>query len=265
MNAKPCNPNNAIDVTAFVIIFDRFFTEQEENKLLALQAIFKEELPHFSRNTKVAIMMHDASASKQPEHTVKEAGCKLQRFETNGKISWSLNVMDNQIIVTCQFYDRWNTVWEQTNRYIQETLKLLDIQSLSVQACVLQVVDRFVEDNTAAYSICDVFDENTAYLTSKTAMAGKLWHVHQGWFEEKTKTQKILNILNLGTNDDGTGIITTIDHSLQLQFLPKPKPATQFFDPEKGYEKHFNFLHERNKEVVKSLLNETQRNAVSLT
>jgi uncharacterized protein (TIGR04255 family) len=194
MNPTPINATNAIDAAAFIIIFDRLFTEQEENRLSILQSVFKEKLPHFSRTTKVT-MTHDTNLPEQSKHVVKEAGCKLQRFEPDGKISWSLNVIENQITVTCQLYDRWDAVWEQTKGYIQETLKLLDMPSLKVQGCVLQVVNRFIEDNTS-YDIYNVFDKKTAYLTTHAEKAGVLWHVHQGWFAEKSKGQKILNILN---------------------------------------------------------------------
>lgn len=258
MSAAPINSANAIDAAAFVVLFNRPFTEKEETNLLALKEIFKEELPDFSRNMQVSF---EQQAGKQPVHSVKESGLKLQKFEPSGKIGWILTIIENRLIVTCQSYDRWNKVWVQTDKYIQATLKLLDLSSLSVQACVLQYVDRFTEKSTSAYDIHEVFDKKTVYLTSKATSAGKLWHVHQGWFDEKGADEKILNVLNLGTNEDSGKIITTIDHSLQLQFL-KPKPAKKFFDRQKKYEQDFVFLHEKNKDVIKSLLNQKQRKAL---
>jgi len=258
MTATPINSANAIDAAAFVVLFNRPFTEKEETKLLVLKEIFKDELPDFSRTTKVTFK-HEAG--KPPEHLVKESGLKLQKFEPSGKIGWVVNVIENQIVVTCQSYDRWNKVWGQADKYIQAALKHLDLNSLSVQACVLQYVDRFTEKSTLAYDVNEVFDKKTAYLTSKANSVGKLWHVHQGWFDEKSADEKILNVLNLGTNEDSGKIITTIDHSLQLQFL-KPKPAKKFFDAKKEYAKAFLFLHESNKNVIKSLLNQKQRKAL---
>jgi len=259
MTATPINSANAIDAAAFVVLFNRPFTEKEETKLLALKETFKDELPDFSRTTKVTFK-HETG--KPPEHVVKESGLKLQKFEPSGKIGWVVNVIENQLVVTCQSYDRWDKVWGQTDRYVQAALKHLDLDSLSIQACVLQFVDRFTEKNTS-YNIHEVFDKKTPYLTSKAAAAEKLWHVHQGWFDEKSADEKILNVLNLGTNEDTGKIITTIDHSLQLQFS-KPKMAKKFFDAKKEYAKAFLFLHESNKNVVKSLLNQRQRKAVGL-
>ncbi len=260
MSATPINSANAIDAAAFVVFFNRPFTEKEEAKLLALKETFKDELPDFSRTTKVT-SKHEAG--KPPEHLVKESGLKLQKFEPSGKIGWVVNVIENQIVVTCQSYDRWNKVWAKADLYIQAALKHLDLSSLSVQACVLQFVDRFTEKSTT-YNIHEVFDKKTAYLTSKATIADKLWHVHQGWFDEKSTDEKILNVLNLGTNKDNGKIVTTIDHSLELQFISKPKIAKKFFDAKKEYAKAFLFLHKNNKNVVKSLLNQKQRKAIGL-
>lgn len=262
MPAAPVNQENAIDAAAFVVLFNRPFTEKEETSLLALKEIFRDELPDFSRTTMVTVK-HEAG--RPPEHVVKESGLRLQKFEPSGKVGWVLNILENQLVITCQSYDRWNNVWAQSEKYMKAALRLLDINSLSVQACMLQYVDRFIEKSSSAYTTHDVFDKKTSYLTAKAATAGKLWHVHQGWFEERSPDERILNILNMGTTEDRGNIVTTIDHSLQLQFLPKPKPAKRFFDAKKEYQKAFLILHEKNKDVVKSLLNSNQRKAVGLT
>lgn len=260
MNATPINSANAIDAVAFVIFFNRPFTEKEEAKLLVLKEKFKNELPDFSRTTKV-LVKHEAG--KVSEHLVSESGIKLQRFEPSGKIGWILNIIENKIVVTCQSYDRWDNVWELTDKYIRAALEQLELSSLTVQACVLQYVDRFTE-KSGMYNILDVFDKKTIYLTSSASGAGKLWHVHQGWFDELTSGEKILNVLNLGTNEENGRIITTIDHSLQLQFTPKAKAAKKFFDNKEEYKKSFALLHENNKKVIKSLLNPKQRKAIGL-
>jgi uncharacterized protein (TIGR04255 family) len=261
MSAKPINSTNAIDAVAFVVLFNRPFTEKEDGDLLQLKEMFKDELPNFSKNTIVTLKQE---SGRQPEHVVKESGLKLQKFEPNGKIGWILNITDGQLIITCQSYDRWDKVWAQTDKYIKATLKLLNLASLSVQACVLQYIDRFFTEESTKYNIYEVFDENTKYLTKKSIEVEKLWHVHQGWFDKKSENEKILNILNLGTSEDNNNIITTIDHSLQLQFISNPKPANKFFDDKKEYEKVFSFLHEKNKDIIKSLINQEQRKAVGL-
>lgn len=258
MSAKPINSKNAIDAVAFVVLFNRHFTEKEDSDLLQLKEVFKDELPNFSKNTIVTLKQE---LGRQPEHVVKESGLKLQKFEPSGKIGWILNITEGQLIITCQSYDRWDKVWAQTDKYIKATLKLLNLASLSVQSCVLQYIDRFTEESTK-YNIYEVFDESTKYLTKKSIEVEKLWHVHQGWFDKKSDDGKILNILNLGTSEDNNKIITTIDHS--LQFISNPKPAGKFFDDKKEYGKVFSFLHEKNKDIIKSLINQKQRKAVGL-
>lgn len=259
MNAAPINSTNAIDSVVFAVLFNRPFTKKEENKLLALRDSLKNDLPIFSQDMRLETKIENDTIVQQ---STKKAGIKLQKIEPNGKIGWMLHITDHQIVISCQAYDRWDRVWEQTEKYLQSVIRLLDLGSLTVRACMLQYVDRFIQKSTDDYSVYDVFDKKNPYLTAKSVSAGKLWHVHQGWFDNKLASEKVLNILNLGTEEGDGKTITTIDHSLHLQFLSKLKPAKKFFDAKKEYKKSFDFLHEENKEVIKSLINQEQRKAL---
>lgn len=259
MNAEPINSTNAVDSVVFAVLFNRPFSENEENKLLALKEIFSNDLPIFSQDMRFETKIENEKIVQQ---STKRAGIKLQRIEPNGKVGWMLHITDDQIVISCQTYDRWGRVWGQTEKYFQEVIGLLDRGSLTVQVCVLQYVDKFICKNTEDYSVFDVFDNENQFLTNKSISAGKLWHVHQGWFDMKSKDERVLNILNLGTEEGDHKIITSIDHSLHLQFLSKPRPAKSFFDRKKEYQKVFYSLHEKNKDVIRTLLNQQQRNAL---
>lgn len=259
MGVTPINSTNAIDTVAFVIVFNRSFIEKEENKLLTLKDTLKDDLPIFSQDMRFETKIKD---DKITEQIAKKTGIRLQRVEPNGKIGWMLNVVENQLIISCQAYDRWNRVWTMADKLIQSSLKCLGVESLSVKSFALQYVDRFTQESSSDYSVYDVFNKKNNYLTVQSASAGKLWHVHQGWFEQISAEEKILNILNLGTTETEGKIITTIDHSLHFQFFPEPKPAKRLFNVEKDYKKAFDSLHMKNKDVIKLLLNQKQQKSL---
>lgn len=262
MAAVPINLTNAIDAVAFVIVFDRTFTEKEENKLLKLQEDLKKDLPLFSQDVLIGTKIENEIIVTQD---VKKSGIKLQKIEPNGKIGWSLHILGNQIIITCKSYDRWDKVWTKVEKYLNNTVKLLELKDLSVSAVVLQYIDRFTESASGKYKLENVFSKETEYLTQHTKNVGKLWHVHQGWFETGVSAkEKVLHVLNLGTTEHLKKILTTIDHALQLQFIEKPKNAKEFFDSKKEYKKVFDSLHRKNKDIIKSLLNNSLRKAIGL-
>lgn len=261
MSSVPINSANAIDAVAFAIVFNREFNEKEQNKLLGLQKVFEKDLPQFSQDMLVDTKIESETVIKQD---VKKSGIRLQKIEADGKISWVLHILSNQIIITCSSYDRWNNVWNNVDKYLKESVKLLDLADINVNAVVLQYIDKFTENNGKKYNVKNVFNSETEYLTSNVKNIGKLWHVHQGWFEDVPNKEKILHVLNLGTIDNSEKILTTIDHSLRLQFVEKPKVAKKFFDKNKEYKKTFELLHEKNKNLLKSLLNKKQCEAIGL-
>lgn len=261
MTAVPINSANAIDAAAFVIIFDRSFTEKEENKLLGLQKTLEKDLPQFSQDMIIGAKLENEKITTQD---VRKSGIKLQKIEPNGKVGWSLHVFGNQIIISCRSYDRWNKIWTKVDKYLKNSIKLLDLNDINVTAIVLQYVDRFTENDSGKYNLENVFNKETEYLTQHAKKAGKLWHVHQGWFESVSSKEKILHVLNLGATEHSKKILTTIDHSLQLQFIDKPKNAKKFFDSKKDYQKAFDSLHQKNKDIIKALINHNQCKAIGL-
>lgn len=262
MSAVPINSTNAIDAAAFAVVFDRSFTDQEQNKFLVLQKTFEKELPNFSRGAVFGAKFENNKIINQES---KEVGVKLQRIEPNGKVGWSLHVMEDQIVISCNAYDRWSKVWGKVDKYLKSTVDLLNLDTISVSAIVLQYVDRFTENSNVKYSAHNVFDDKTKFLTPHSCDVGKLWHVHQGWFEDKAEKEKILHVLNLGTTEDSKKILTTINHSLQLQFLDESKPAKKIFNSKNEYQKTFVDLHEKNKKILRELLNSKQLKAIDLT
>lgn len=256
--AVPIKSVNAIEAAAFVISFNRAFTESETKKLLSLEKKFKEELPSFAQDMLAQVKIENNKVLQQNVH---KSGVKLQHFAADGKPTWLLHVSDTQIVVNCYAYDRWDRVWAKARNYILTAAECLNLKSLSIMAVSLQYVDRFTQPKATNYSLKDVFKADSKYLTSNSFQAGNLWHVHQGWFlgdDEK----RMLNVLNLGTMEQQAQVLTTIDHLSQWQFVNGLKPSKALTVA--ALNKDFQALHDNNKSVVGDLLNAQQLKAIGL-
>ncbi len=258
----PVNGKHAIEVAAFVAVFQRPFSPRAIEALSGLQEVLKEDFPSFQRTNVVEFRIDDTGG--QPTHSVGPVtGVFLQKVRADGKQLWTLKVEGNVAVVQCFEYDTWANTSPIALRYLQSALNLLAEEENPLAVLALQIVDRFVEKNGENYSIGQVFNKRSKYLTKHATEAGRLWHVYQGWFEKSQVDTcgRLLNVLNLSTNDTPSGLVTTIDHNIQLQSEGIPVAALTDVG---GLRSIYDELHARNKSVVGDLLNAKQRKAVKL-
>lgn len=254
----PINSLNAIEASAIALLFDRQFTPEEDVQLQRLEAELKEDFPSFSRNTLVQARIEK---DKLIEHSSQQMGVTLQHFNADGKPTRVLQIQDNQLVISCFAYDRWEQVWGRAQKYLKAATACLNLAELGVTGLGLQYVDKFTQPIASDYNISDVFNKDSKYLTANSALVGKFWHVHQGWFVPVEETRRILNVLNVGTQELGGNLFTIIDHTSTLQ-LRNPVPADQFLG--NGFSEIVNQLHIDNKEIIKALLNAKQLSAIGM-
>lgn len=258
----PVNGKHAIEVAAFVAVFQRPFSTRSIEALSGLQETLKDSLPSFQRTNIIELRLDEAGA--QPSHSVGPvSGVFLQRLRTDGRQSWTLKAEGNVVIVQCFEYETWATTSPEALVYLQSALNVVADEENPLAVVSLQIIDRFVEKTRNTYSIGQVFNKRSQFLTKHAIQAGPLWHVYQGWFEQTAVEGlgRLLNVLNLSTNDTPSGLVTTIDHNAQLQ--SEGVPIAYFSDPN-WLKQAFNELHFKNKTVVGDLLNAKQRKAVKL-
>lgn len=271
--AKPITEKNAIDAITFAVVLERHFNAHEAENLLRLENTLRDKLPSFSRMTGVSFRVENDHIAEQ---TPKATGVLLQHFKPDGKPDWVLRAVDNQIAVTCHAYTRWDDIWLQADSFITEAFKAIGTDaSNNAVAFVLQVVDRFVQPNRFdEYSVADVFDARTKFLTPHAAEVGPLWHVHQGWFADlellDRMTLRCLHVLNISTSQVAEKFITTIDHVSQLSLantgttIDSSSPVTQPDESAAFRNQAFQRLHDENKKILRSLLNADQCTAIGL-
>lgn len=255
--SRPINDKHSIEVAAFVLIFSRHFLPEEVASLASLKETLKDKLPSFEFISSIEIS-YEANVVSHRQSEKK--GVLLQKIKPDGKPAWLLRVEQNSILVNCFEYERWDTSFPPVLDLLIHAARLVSNDENPLSSVVHQVVDRFVLPTECEYSIAEVFEVESKYLTRQATESGNLWHVHQGWFDVQ-EDMKLLNVLNLGTNVTPSGHISTIDHAIHLRdkVLPAEKAANS-----EWLEMMFGLMHEKNKTIVRDLLNTVQLEAIGL-
>jgi uncharacterized protein (TIGR04255 family) len=270
--ARPISTANAIEAAAFVLMFDREFEDQEVEALLSLEQSLKDVLPNFLRLNSVTLNVTDNAPTEQMQ---KMSGVLMQNFQKNGKQDWILRTSENRIIVNCLAYDSWVNVWPRVRRMLLQAAQCVDSETNWVVSAALQVTDKFVYDEKPShYSISDVFNPDSEFLTPRVKNLGAMWHVFQGWFEDNPskydEDNKILHVAKLSSAYINEKLVATIDHTLQSNFS-KPLGVSNFIgleNAESGSEfmnMLFKHLHDKNSELLRNILIKEQLDAIGLT
>jgi len=264
-NFTPVNAanNNAIDVTCFAIGFERPFNEKEWINFKSLESSLKAELPSFSTIARFSVTIQQdgmGEAKLLPQHSMESSpqGVVLQKFGADNLIDWMLQVADDKIVINCHDYVSWNNTWQKAKSFLLEVFKLLDWQTTKINFAALQVIDKFVYTDSTKYNLGDIFKENSVSLTPRAGSCGKLWHVHQGWFESM-RDYNCLNVLNIGTTEANGGLFSIIDHNQQIildRTLTSPENILKKEGEDVIIEDLYRLLHINNKAIIEGLLNE---------
>lgn len=267
---QPINKKNAIESATFVVVFEREFDAAELQALLGLELALKDDFPSFDKMNKLQVNLDGQKGGLGPSGvtgSIDFNGVLLQRFTSDGKRDWAIQVSGNTVVVSCYNYDSWLNESKKALHYIRESLKAIRTLGNPVVMIVLQTIDHFIsslpDDSAGVYQIGDVFDPKSPYLTQQATQAGQLWHVFQGWFDDMNDLGgKCLHVLNISNTNQGDKLLAIVDHAAQLQFAARPTIDEAIYSEK--LQQIFDKLHELNKDIIRGLLCETQRQAIGL-
>jgi uncharacterized protein (TIGR04255 family) len=255
----PLNKKHAIESVSFILAYEKPFPQSLSSSLTALQDLLKDDLPIFQA-LNVIEFKYDPDNPVAPS-LGKEAGVFLQSTDDKGKQIWGVRVEANHLIVSTFQYESWASVSNHAFKLIKIVGNLLIDQENPLTIIGFQVVDKFISPASVDYNINDVFNTKSEFLTKHTLTAGKLWHVFQGWFDEAVSNPgNLLNVLNIATNDTVDGIVTTIDHNVQIQ----GRIASREVINDQWLRDSFDELHNKNKNVLAKTINAQQKRAIKL-
>ena len=259
----PLHNSHAIDVIAFVVGYEQEFSREVVDSLKALKETMAGSYPVFSTAARMEILVKNNTMTTSSNEV---SGIFMQSLADNGKPAWTLRAQNNNIVVTCHGtnYTTWRGVSSKAIADLKTVATIVADNQNPFSFVALQVVDRFIQVEKDSYAIGQVFNPESKYLTKMACEAGKLWHVHQGWFQDVLgeESTNSLNVLKISTNDTPPGILTTIDHNSKISLSP-PKQADESAN-DALLATLFDQLHGNNKEIVTDLLNVSQRETISI-
>lgn len=186
------------------------------------------------------------------------------RAKPDGTDAWTLQINGPTVSIACREYGSYSTVWKATQTFLSSVLQIAQTSRV-VTEVTLQVVDRFQnipdagENLRDAYTPDAVFATNNPYLTPHVKDGGPLWHVHQGWFDQRDPQR--MHQLNLGNMQVGTPphYDTVIDYRGVVRGINTPAPVA--LDRIAGT---FKALHDDNKAILKTLLTAQMQQKIGL-
>lgn len=272
-NTTPIRGKNAIDQIAFVIVFKKPLVDRDLLELLGLRDDLSQELPDFKKIDVVQMAM-DPSNPRLPVSKLGGMSYGKKSIKNESRFEWSLRIENNNIIVACSEYTKWLDVWVKAKEYLNLALEKCDVSGNPVVELVFQCMDKFINsEHPDNYTIEDVFDINSDYLTKHVALhSPKAWHINQGWFQELLDGQiQSLNNLNLNAQIiDAQPHETIISHVIKMKKVDTPEIDNVGIlnggDSSVGYlENAMKAAHILNKSVLLDLLHADMAKTIGLS
>jgi len=253
---RPCNEAHAIQEVIFVLLFSRNFKKQEVSALEAAHDLWRDDLPRFRKPHMFAVHFGNEPPTQEPI-----AGCMFDKYKPDGSLAWRLQANEDSLVVNCLDYTRWNDVWGSAKRFLDSATKALEAEGLFIRSVGLQYIDLFLWDGDANdYDSSELLKADSDFIPASIRNKGPFWHLHQGWFQEcdEPLTGRLLERMHLDSADDTAKgeLFVRCDNTLRIDLFT-PIDPNEFFDQQDGFsDSVYDFLHEKNKHVMRNYLNE---------
>lgn len=272
-----------------LVFFLNFSSNLRKEDILGIKEIFNEKYKKFNKDTPVYKLEHKVKFNEEDTASIDSkkttfSGFELESLDERGELNWGLSLSENKFLVHCLNYSSWEVTLDEIIGYISDVLEFLkDNDTLLISNFGLKYLDRFVySENIEESKLVSLFNRENIFLAKNILESGDVWHSNTGWFEdmpedfiiENSYAFKCLNQLGVesksnGKNNDIEEIIVSIDHGCFL--IPKKviendsKYGIEVKHISMGYiNKCFNFLHDKNKIVLKGLLSDSMSKRINL-
>lgn len=179
----------------------------------------------------------------------------LERIGERGEVEFALAIRNNVINFNSNLYSRWANVSNDAVALLNEFTGLV-LPDPGISVFGLQYVDEFiVTGEINSFRPQMLFKLNNHILPSHIANMAGPWHNHTGWFDDATLAQdKILHNLNINVVPQHEKLVIQIigAHRYILS-----APSSSASDIRADMTNKFLILHEKNKDLLRGLLNET--------
>lgn len=254
MSFRPVNTSHAIVEAVFGVNFGRGWTHNEIAQVKNSHHLWRDMLPRMSDIQGVDVTI---GADGELTKNASLPGVMFDRFNPDGTVSWRLAIRDNSIIVNCLSYDRWLPVSQQALELMRNVARIGAAHNKQIGTVFLQYIDQFNwVGESRDYDLSKLFQLDGRVLPTSLAEKSKLWHIHQGWFEDLNAPlkSKTLNKVDLsGLQNEEKRYIVRLDNLLQSTIEPA-QPAADLEHEKSWITDTFDVLHEMNKDTLRAFL-----------
>lgn len=257
-NLFPIAGNNAIQNAAFAIEWGAELSSadiQETNSKIEseLKSDFSAPLP---QNVQNFSFVTDGSQTPRFLPSVEIGGYLYEKRSPLSTIpTKSITLTRQNLVILINEYSRWETVWEDVQKYFSIILKNITAQPFTNVG--LQYSDVFIwKDEPASLNLCEVFRQSSSYLTPNALNVKSLWHSHHGYIVDSNAPVKNSRLDNINVNliDNGGTLSVQIVTSHRAT-LAAPIWYKKEIDLE-SISQIMKVLHNENKQVMHNLLSD---------
>lgn len=196
---------------------------------------------------------------QRADNETRLAGFEFARIQANARPARVVRFFDNTLTVNFLDYESWMTTRKDSLDYFKTILSALALEENPAASFNLRYIDRYTFDGPAQSSCADLLmQRNNDYLSERCFGAGPYWHCNTGWFEHLDGGDRVLNQLEVGSSEVDRAPTVTIDHNSICQLNSFRQSVDSIFDPPSeagvGIESALDYMHSRNKEVLKNIL-----------
>lgn len=201
------------------------------------------------------------------------AGFEFARIQANARPARVVRFFDNTLTVNFLDYESWMTTRKDRLDYVKTVLSSLVLDENPVVNFNLRYIDRYTFDGPVDERDRNphaglLMKGNNDYLSVRCFESGPYWHCNTGWFEHLDGGDRVLNQLEVGSSEVDRAPIVTIDHNSICQLNSFRHSVDSIFDPpseaDVGIESALDYMHGRNKEVLRNMLLEDVAQRIGL-
>lgn len=259
---KPLQPDHAIERVRIIVSFGSDLPAKFLRKLAADNEEHRVALGFTSKNLRqgqqITLGASGMNLDSQPSELFGWDWQKLSPANSPLEVI----VAENQALVyeTLE-YSRWK---DFSKRFEVTALPILDsiVNVVDLKAVSLEYFDRFLfEGEPQKAAPGEVLRNINEHLPPEASSGSELWHFHRGWFEYM-ENEKILVNQNIDAQN-GNSIDGGAMRSLQIFTKTELRINEASFDYN-VLSTHLNSMHNRSKELFKSILTDDIQSKVGL-
>lgn len=259
--------SNALQQVAFVVHYEREFSDHEFEEFDKRYEVWKEDLPRRSKSNALLFQ----PGSQRIEFKKDTIGnLSYQSFLEDGSTKLELRLEGNQISYMVGEYTTWSDIWPRAQQHLQQAIDLLP-EDNKVISYASQYQDLFrAKGSYADFQADAILCRESRFIPGHVFERKENFHFHTGYFElfNSPFEHRVLTRINADLRDN----VEMDSRDLSIVLMHQLFPCRGFKQSERNpYDEllgmgleNFAVLHELDKSVRLEILNDEMAERVKL-